>query len=115
MAPRRRKCGNAATLTSVSVLVTYSGGLRPSLPRLSTGVGNPKASVARIKVAGRFPACETVSLLFEGRTVTHEVSRAKDKKSFTAVDLEQEVDKEVVEEKEQRQRKRKKRRRTHRR
>jgi len=56
---------------------------------VSAGAGNPKASVARIKVAGRFPACETVSLLSEGRTRTHVGRRANDKKSFTAADLEE--------------------------
>ncbi|KYQ58219.1 hypothetical protein ALC60_02639, partial [Trachymyrmex zeteki] len=59
---------------------------------VSTGAGNPKASVARIKVAGRFSACETVSLLSEGRTRTHVGRRANDKKSFTAADLEEETD-----------------------
>ncbi|KYN39129.1 hypothetical protein ALC56_06555 [Trachymyrmex septentrionalis] len=59
---------------------------------VSTGAGNPKASVARIKVAGRFPACETVSLLSEGRTRTNVGRRANDKKSFTAADLEEETD-----------------------
>lgn len=58
---------------------------------VSAGAGNPKASVARIKVAGRFPACETVSLLSEGRTRTHVGRRASDKKSFTAADLEEET------------------------
>jgi len=59
---------------------------------VSTGAGNPKASVARIKVAGRFPACETVSLLSEGRTRTHVGRRANDKKSFTAANLKEETD-----------------------
>lgn len=60
---------------------------------MSTGAGNPKASVARIKVAGRSTACGTVSLLSEGRTGTHEGRRANDKKSFTAAaDLEEEAD-----------------------
>ncbi|KYN17702.1 hypothetical protein ALC57_10071, partial [Trachymyrmex cornetzi] len=58
---------------------------------VSTGAGNPKASVARIKVAGRFPACETVSLLSKGRTRTNVERRANDKKSFTAADLEEET------------------------
>lgn len=77
-------------LASVSVLASYSGGLRPSLPRLClpARARNPKASVARIKVAGRFSACETVSLLPEGRIGTHEGRRANDNKSFTVVDLE---------------------------
>jgi len=60
---------------------------------VSTGAGNPKASVARIKVAGRSTACGTVSLLSEGRTGTHEGRRANNKKSFTAAaDLEEEAD-----------------------
>ncbi|KAL0106013.1 hypothetical protein PUN28_016024 [Cardiocondyla obscurior] len=59
---------------------------------VSAGAGNPKASVARIKVAGRFPACETVSLLPEGRTRTHVGRCGSDKKSFTAAGLEEETD-----------------------
>lgn len=81
-------------LASVSVLASYSGGSgRVYRDCVYRRAGNPKASVARIKVAGRSTACGTVSLLSEGRTGTHEGRRANDKKSFTAAaDLEEEAD-----------------------
>lgn len=97
-APRRRKCGNAAERSPVSRSwrVTRGGSGRVYRDCVYRRAGNPKASVARIKVAGRFPACETVSLLPEGRTGTHEGRRAYDKKSFTAADAEVEDDEEEV-------------------
>lgn len=51
-APRRRKCGNAAARQCLGLGELLGGAQAESTEFVSTGAGNPKASVPRIKVAG---------------------------------------------------------------
>lgn len=51
-APRRRKCGNAAARQCLGLGELLGGAQAESTEFVSTGAGNLKASVPRIKVAG---------------------------------------------------------------